>query len=118
VDGLPRSLTTFLDAGWIDVPDLTPDLLRMASLLGVETARASRRVPGADLAALFDLVRAGEGLAVLPERLLGSVDGVDACRIVAPQLEHRVEVLVRRSGPLRADELAGRFDDHGDTQGG
>jgi DNA-binding transcriptional LysR family regulator len=85
--GRTVALDDLADARWIDAPDVAVPLGELATLARAEGFRAALRYDGPDVAGLLALVAAGQGLALLPERV---ADGVP---LAAPALVHRTELL-------------------------
>jgi DNA-binding transcriptional LysR family regulator len=90
--GRQASLENLADARWIDAPGVTAPLTDLAMLARADGFRAALRYEGQDLAGLLALVEAGQGLALLPARVVTT--GV---ALASPRLVHRTELL--RGGP-------------------
>jgi DNA-binding transcriptional LysR family regulator len=90
--GRPAVLEALVDARWIDAPGVTAPLQDLAMLARAEGFRAALRYEGHDVAGLLALVDAGQGLALLPARVVAT--GV---ALASPRLMHRTELL--RGGP-------------------
>jgi DNA-binding transcriptional LysR family regulator len=85
-------LEDLVDARWIDAPGVTAPLAEVAMLARAEGFRPALRYDGEDVAGLLALVAAGEGLALLPARIVAH--GVP---LAAPPLVHRTELLTADS---------------------
>jgi DNA-binding transcriptional LysR family regulator len=86
--GRPTALEDLVDARWIDAPGVAASLADLAMLARADGFRAALRYEGHDVAGLLALVEAGQGLALLPARIVPT--GVP---LAAPRLVHRTELL-------------------------
>jgi DNA-binding transcriptional LysR family regulator len=95
--GRALRLEDLVDARWIDAPGVITPLPELAMLARADGFRAALHYDGLDVAGLLALVRAGQGLALLPAALVA--DGVP---LAGPRLVHRTELLTAGSGvPIR-----------------
>jgi DNA-binding transcriptional LysR family regulator len=107
--GAAARLEDLVDARWIEASGVTAALADLAMLARADGFRPALRYEGQDVAGLLALVAAGQGLALLPARVVAS--GVP---LAAPRLVHRTELL-RGGGaaglvwitPPRIGEVAG-----------
>jgi DNA-binding transcriptional LysR family regulator len=83
----PR-LEDLVDARWIDAPGVTTPLPALAMLARADGFRPALSYEGLDVGGLLALVEAGQGLALLPARVVAR--GVP---LAAPRLVHRTELL-------------------------
>jgi len=90
--GTGARLEDLVDARWIDAPGVTAPLADLAMLARADGFRAALRYEGQDVAGLLALVEAGQGLALLPARVVTT--GIP---LASPRLVHRTELL--RGGP-------------------
>ncbi|WP_051323763.1 LysR family transcriptional regulator [Candidatus Solirubrobacter pratensis] len=81
-------LEDLVDARWIDAPAVTAPLADLAMLARADGFRAALVYDGQDVAGLLALVEAGQGLALLPEKVVAT--GVP---LASPRLVHRTELL-------------------------
>jgi DNA-binding transcriptional LysR family regulator len=81
-------LEDLVDARWIDAPGVIAPLADLAMLARADGFRAALVYDGQDVAGLLALVACGQGLAVLPEKVVA--DGVP---LSSPRLVHRTELL-------------------------
>ena len=86
--GRAAALEDLVDARWIDAPGVTAPLADLAMLARADGFRAALRYEGADVAGLLALVETGQGLALLPARVVPT--GVP---LASPRLVHRTELL-------------------------
>jgi DNA-binding transcriptional LysR family regulator len=86
--GRAASLEDLVDARWIDAPGVTAPLADLAMLARADGFRAALRYEGADVAGLLALVETGQGLVLLPARVVPT--GVP---LASPRLVHRTELL-------------------------
>jgi DNA-binding transcriptional LysR family regulator len=93
--GRPASLDALVDARWIEAPGVAAPLSDLAMLARAEGFRPALRYDGTDVAGLLALVGAGQGIALLPARIVAT--GVP---LASPRLMHRTELL--RGGPAGA----------------
>jgi DNA-binding transcriptional LysR family regulator len=84
----PARLEDLVDARWIEAPGVTAPLADLAMLARADGFRPALRYQGQDVAGLLALVAAGQGLALLPERVVAT--GV---ALASPRLVHRTELL-------------------------
>ncbi len=84
----PARLEDLVDARWIEAPGVTAPLADLAMLARADGFRAALRYDGHDVAGLLALVATGQGLALLPARVV--VTGV---ALASPRLVHRTELL-------------------------
>jgi DNA-binding transcriptional LysR family regulator len=81
-------LEDLVDARWIDAPGVAAPLADLAMLARADGFRAALRYDGHDVRGLLALVAAGQGLALLPSRVVPT--GV---ALASPRLVHRTELL-------------------------
>ncbi len=81
-------LEDLVDARWIEAPGVAAPLADLAMLARADGFRAALRYDGDDVAGLLALVAAGQGLALVPARVVKL--GV---ALVSPRLVHRTELL-------------------------
>jgi DNA-binding transcriptional LysR family regulator len=81
-------LEDLADARWIDAPGVTASLAEIGMLARAEGFRAAFRYDGHDAGGLLALVEAGQGLALLPARMVAG--GVP---VSSPRVVHRTELL-------------------------
>ncbi len=81
-------LEDLVDARWIEAPGVAAPLADLAMLARADGFRVALRYEGDDVAGLLALVAAGQGLALLPARVVGP--GV---ALASPRLVHRTELL-------------------------
>jgi DNA-binding transcriptional LysR family regulator len=82
------SLADLADARWIEAPAVAAPLAELGMLARAEGFRAALRYDGQDVGGLLALVAAGQGLALLPARVVAH--GVP---LSSPRLVHRTELL-------------------------
>jgi DNA-binding transcriptional LysR family regulator len=89
-------LEDLVDARWIEAPGVTTSLATLAMHARAEGFRPALRYDGLDVGGLLALVEVGEGLALLPARVVEH--GV---ALASPALVHRTELLAPEGTPLR-----------------
>jgi DNA-binding transcriptional LysR family regulator len=91
-------LEDLADARWIDAPGVTASLAEIGMLARAEGFRGAFRYDGHDAGGLLALVEAGQGLALLPARMVDH--GVP---MSSPRVVHRTELLGTDVPPALAD---------------
>ncbi len=96
-------LASLVDAQWIDAPMLTGGPSAVPGC--APTSDTLFTFAGVDVSTVLELVAAGHGLALLPERVCTGVEAVRPIRVSRPTLVHRTELLVLKTGIERHERL-------------
>ena len=96
-------LASLVDAQWIDAEMLTGGPSAVPGC--IPNSDTLFTFAGVDVATLLELVAAGHGLALLPERVCAGNGAVRPIRVAHPILVHRTELLVLKTGVERHERF-------------